>query len=93
MLPISCRSKEGAQPGTSPKLMVCRGREAFGDAYLNISGTFSTAVPAVEDINPVDGKCLAEVQCKPRVRVILRVTKFASVCDPINTVGSYKKRF
>ena len=88
MLPISCRSKEGAQPGTSPKLMVCRGREAFGDAYLNISGTFSTAVVAVEDINPVDGKCLAVVNSKPRIKVSPCVTHFTSACDPINAVGS-----
>ena len=93
MLSSGARSREGAEQGASRELLVYRGWKFFGDAHLNISDTFPTAVVAVEDINPVDGKCLAEVQCKPRVTVILCVTNFASVCDPINTVGSNKKRF
>ena len=88
MLPISSRSREGAKQGTPPKLIVCRGGKLFGDAHLNIFGTFPTAVVAVEDINPVDGKCLAVVNSKPRIKIAPCVTHFTRACDPINAVGS-----
>ena len=88
MLSCGARSREGAQQGTARELLVCRGWKIFRDAHLNISDTFPTAVVAVEDINPFDGKCLAEVQSKPRIRVILCMTYFSSVGVPINAVGS-----
>ena len=71
MLPVSSRSREGAEQGASKELLVCRGGKFFGDAHHNISGTFPTAVAAVEDINSVDGNCLAVVNSKPRKKCLL----------------------
>ena len=65
MLPVSSRSRKGAQQGTSRKLLVCRGRKIFGDTHLNTSGTIATAVMAIENLNSFDNKCVAEVRNKP----------------------------